>query len=236
MKRMTNRAVFVVAAVIMGAGTVGASPASAPILVDTSPRHNRHWTTVFTNEVPLRWNWVTNADSAEMTITGMNASFATNFTDTATTNWVWTAFSPGVPSAEDVYDLTLTFKDNQDLVGALTSKLTVVTAAFGQSKVIPTPEDEPWPSVKENAVIAYDAEWSEATAGATTSRVVIAKSGGATQTNALADAGGYFGWKICRSDWGYGTFNLALTFPGTVTNGWDGTLVRIPEGMMIKAR
>jgi len=112
----------------------------------------------------------------------------------------------------------------------------VVTAAFGQTKVVTTPEETPWPSVKENAVIPYDAEWAEATEHATTSRVVIAKQGDITQANALADASGYFGWKVKRGDWGYGTFNLALTFPGTVTNGWDATLVRLAEGFMFSVR
>jgi len=230
----TTSAAALAAVAMAGAGMSGAE--SAPILVDTSPVHNRHWTTAFTNEIPLRWNWVTNADSAELAVTGMNGSFMTNFTDTAATSWVWPAFASAVPAAEDVYDLTLTFKDNQAIVGVLTSKLTVVTAAFGQSKVIPTPEDKPWPSVKENAVIPYDAEWAEATADATASRVVIAKQGGIIQTNALADASGYLGWKLRRSDWGYGTFTLALTFPGTVTNAWDATLVRNADGMMIKVR
>ncbi|MFA7174210.1 MAG: hypothetical protein WC340_12530 [Kiritimatiellia bacterium] len=234
--KTTNVAAALAAAVIMGVGTAGASLPSVPIMVDTSPCNNRHWTTLFTNEVPLRWSWVTNADSAELAIIGMNSSFVTNFTDTATTNWAWKVFSSDVPSAEDVYDLTLTFKDNQEIIGALTSKLTVVTSAFGQSKVIPMPEDQPWPSIKENAVIPYDADWAEATAGATTSRVVIAKAGGVTQTNALADASGYFGWKLRKSDWGYGIFNLTLTFPETLAEEWKATLVRIPEGMLIKVQ
>jgi len=235
--KTTSTAALLAAAAMTGAGVAGAaSEPSAPILVDTSPCHNRHWTTVFTNAVPLRWNWVTNAQSAELAITGMNSSFVTNFTDLSTTNWVWPAFAPSEPSAEDVYDLTLTFKDNNAVVGALTSRLAVVTAAFGKTAVIPTPGDKPWPTLKGNVVIPYDAEWTEATENATTSRVVIAKQGGITQANAMADASGYFGWKVKRGNWGYGTFNLALTFPGTVTNGWDATLVRLAEGFMFSVR
>ena len=235
--KTTRSAALLAAAAITGAGVAGAaSDPSAPILVDTSPCHNRHWTTVFTNAVPLRWNWVTNADTAQLEIVGMNGSAATNFTDTAVTDWVWPAFASNGPSAEDVYDLTLTFKDNGSVVGALTSRLAVVTAAFGQTKVVTTPEDKPWPTLKGNVVLPYDAEWTEATENATNSRVVIAKQGGITQTNALTDANGYFGWKVKRGNWGYGTFNLALTFPGTVTNGWDATLVRLAEGFMFSVR
>ncbi|MDD4019958.1 MAG: hypothetical protein PHV28_18680, partial [Kiritimatiellae bacterium] len=204
--KTTSAAALLAAAAMTGAGVTGAaSDPSVPILVDTSPCHNRHWTTVFTNAVPLRWNWVTNADSAQLEIVGMNGSVATNFTDVAVTNWVWQAFAPSGPSAEDVYDLTLTFKDDNAVVGALTSRLAVVTAAFGQTKVVTTPEDKPWPTLKGNVVLPYDAEWTEATEHATNSRVVIAKQGGITQTNALTDANGYFGWKVKRGDWGYGT-------------------------------
>jgi len=235
--KTTSTAALLAAAVMTGAGVTGAASApSAPILVDTSPCHNRHWTTVFTNAVPLRWNWITNADSARLEIVGMNGSVATNFTDTAVMDWVWPAFAPSAPSTEDVYDLTLTFKNNGSVVGALTSRLAVVTAAFGQTKVVTTPGETPWPSVKENAVIPYDAQWAEATAAATASRMVIAKQGGITQTNALADANGYFGWNVKQGNWGYGTFSLALTFPETVTNGWDATLVRVPDGFMFCVR
>ena len=84
------------------------------------------------------------------------------------------------------------------------------------------------------ADLSSDAGWAEATCGAATGQLVIAKAFGVTQTNALASAAGFLGWKIKRSEWGYGTFNLALTFPGTVTNAWDATLVRQADGTMIK--
>jgi hypothetical protein len=64
---------------------------------------------------------------------------------------------------------------------------------------------------------------------------VIAKEGGATQTNNLAGASGYFGWKLRAGGWGYGTFNLALTFPGT-EGEWDASLAYIPGGTMIQMK
>lgn len=74
-------------------GTAGA--VSLPIRVDTSPNHNRHWTTAFTNEIPLRWEWNAAASSAELKAVGMNGSFATNFT-AVTSNYLWRAFTSGV--------------------------------------------------------------------------------------------------------------------------------------------
>jgi len=232
------RAMAVLAALaITGAETARASNVSDSIMVDTSPYHNLHWTTVFTNQIPLRWSWCTNAVNAELTITGMNGSFETNFTDTSTTEWIWPAFSTSFPSVDDVFDLTLAFKDNQDIiVGALTSRLTVVAGAFGQSKVITSLESKPWSVVNDNAVIPYNSEWLETTYSATDSRLVISRIGGFTYTNEMADASGYIGWKIRNSNWGFGTFNLALTFPGSESNGWEATLVRIPEGMIILVR
>jgi len=82
-------------------------------------------------------------------------------------------------------------------------------------------------------VLPYDGLWNTATVAATVSQLVIAKEGGMTQTNSLADASGYLGWKLGQSEWGIGTFNLALTFPGTVTDPWTATLTRLPAGTVI---
>ena len=233
--KKTNAASVLAAAVI--AGGTGMSPAvSVPVAVNTSPVRNARWSTVCTNQVPLEWEWKTNAANAQLRIAGMNGTFTADF-PSAASNSLWQVSASSVPSAEDVYDLTLTFYGGGGaVVGALTSRLAVVTGAFGETAVIPAPESVPWPKVKENAVLAYDAGWAEATAGAVTGQLVIAKAGGLTQTSALADASGYYGWKIKRSDWGYGTFNLALTFPGMESNAWDATLVRVPEGFMFSVR
>jgi hypothetical protein len=215
----------------MGAETSEAF--SEPVLVQTSPCVNRHWSTVFTNEVPLKWNVSAAATRAELEIKGMNGSISTNFTG-STSNYLWRAFTSTVPAGGDVYDLTLTFYDNNEsVVGVLTSRLSVVTGAFGETAVDPGPSTRGWTTVRNNAVIPYDATWAEATVSATNSRLVIAKVGGATQTNALSDAAGYYGWKLKNSGWGYGTFNLALTFPGMVGE-WDATVTRPMDGTMIK--
>ncbi|MDD4017493.1 MAG: hypothetical protein PHV28_06060 [Kiritimatiellae bacterium] len=224
-------AAVLTAAVIMGARCSFAL--SAPVPVNTSQSQNRRWETVFTNEIPLRWDWNTAAANARLEITGMSAAFSTNFT-VATSNYLWRAFPAGTPPAEDVYDLTLTFYavGGETVLGALTSRLAVVGGAFGEAGVISSPEGISWPSIRDNAVIPYDIGWAGEAAAAAQGRLVIAKDGGTPQTNALW-AAGYHGWKIKRGGWGYGAFNLTLTFPGTVTNEWDAVLNRALEGFML---
>jgi hypothetical protein len=229
----TTRAVAAMAAsaTLLTAGMSGAT--SAPIQVDTAPYNNRHWMTVFTNEVPLDWRWPAAATQAELAITGMNTSFTTNLT-TAVSNCVWRPFTGAVPQAEDVCDLTLTFRNSGSIVvGVLTSRLAVVKAAFGPTSVDTALPEKNWTTVKDSVVLPYDGRWTAATASGRTSQLAIQKQGGALQTNSLADASGYVGWKLKNSAWGFGTFDLTLTFPGTVADGWTATLRRQPDGTMI---
>lgn len=233
----TSVAAMLAAAVMMGAETSGAL--SEPVKVNASPNENRYWETVYTNEVDVAWRWQTGAASARLAITGMNGTALTTHVTTAVSNVLWRAFASDVPSAEDAYDLTLAFYSDLDgtaLIGAQTSRLAVVTGAFGGTTVDAEPASKTWATVKENVVIPYDAGWAAATASAASSQAVIAKTGGLTQTNSLADAAGYFGWKVKGALWGYGTFNLALTFPETGTNAWDAVLARLPSGTMISLR
>jgi ferric-dicitrate binding protein FerR (iron transport regulator) len=232
--KTTHLAAALSAAAVL-TGTSSAEGTSAPIRIDTSPCHNRHWTTVFTNEVPLRWEWPAAAVSAALSITGMGGAFATNFTEAAA-GYLWRVFPGSAPAAEDVYELTLTFKDGGGgTVATQGSRLAVVAAAFGQTAVDPGPSDRRWSQVKDNAVIPYDAGWTAATAGAAATRLAIEKAGGATQENLLPDAAGYFGWKLKNSGWGYGTFALSLTFPAT-EGEWDAVLTHVPSGTMISLR
>ena len=217
--------------VATGAEMVGAF--SEPVSVNTPLEHNRRWMTVYTNEIPLAWEWNTNAASARLNIAGMNRTVTTNFAS-ATSNWVWHAFAPGVPSAEDVYDLTLTFYRDTAVIGALTSRLAVITGAFGTAAVYPGSESGKWGKVGKNAVIPYDADWTNATAGSATGRLMITKTDGSTKTNTLAEASGYFGWDLTGDGWGYGIFNLSLTFPPMGTNTWDARLMRPMDGTIIR--
>lgn len=230
MNRAGAAAMMTAAAVAMSSGTAGAL--STPVQINFSPHMDRLWSTVFTNEVPLRWDWTSAATCAELEITGMNSSFSTNFTS-VTSNYVWRIFTGGIPSGEDAYDVHLTFYDaNKESVGMLSSKLSVVKGAFGETVVDPGPSGRKWTTVRRSAVIPYDASWTAATDGAAAGRLAIAKIGGVPQTNSLSNASGYFGWKLANSGWGYGTFNLALTFPDT-EGVWDATLAYVPCGILI---
>lgn len=225
-------ALVIVAAGLLTGGTAAFATDSAPVLVDAAYR-NKHWTTVYTNTVPLTWDWNTNAASATLVISGMGGVLSTNFA-TITSKYLWQAFATSVPSAEDVYDLTLTFySGGSAVVGALTSRLAVVTGAFGQTTVNPVAGSSAWAKVRNNVVIPYDATWQIAATNATTAQFVIAKVSGAAQTNAFENVAGYTGWKLVHSGWGYGTFDLSLTFPGTAGQ-LTATLMRPMDGTMIR--
>jgi hypothetical protein len=106
MNRTSAAAVLSAVTMMLGAG--GAAAVSEQQQIFFAPQMNRLWTTVFTNEVPLRWTWVTNAASARLDIVGMNSTITSTFNG-VTSNYLWTAFTGTSPAEEDTYDLTLTF-------------------------------------------------------------------------------------------------------------------------------
>ena len=234
MKRMI-RLTAIASAVLFFARIGTFAETTGPILVDSDLR-STHWATAFTNEIDLVWDWGANASKARLDITGMDGTtYTTDFTKTVS-NYLWQVFTSDVPAAEDVYDLTLTLSaDGGETVGALTSRLAVVNGAFGATTVNAVSNSPAWKKIRENVLVPYDAAYSDTATNALSTQLVIAKRGGAVQTNDFADLAGYYGWKIRRSDWGYGTFDLALTFSG-MTNVWTAELVRQREGMMIEMR
>ena len=234
-ENMTTTKVAMMAAAALFMGSETSSGTSLPVRIDTSPVHNLNWMTLFTNEVPLRWEWPDTATAAELTVTGMRESFVTNFTS-ETTNLLWRPFTTALPREEEVYALTLSFFDSGEKeVQTLTAKLVALAGAFGAVPVDPGPSDRRWGKVKANAVIPYDATWTAATADAAASRLVIAKTGGATQEYLTGDASGYFGWKLVNGDWGYGVFALTLDFPG-FDGTWEAALAYMPGGTMLTVR
>ncbi len=209
---------------------------SKPIQVESSPcSDNRRWETVFTNEVPLRWDWGLSATRARLEMLGMNTSFVTNFTR-ETTTYVWHPFSTAFSSAEDVYDLRLTFYDANDAVeNALTSRLAVVTGAFGKTVVDTRPMEKGWGRSKENRVVPYDAYWTEETAHATNACLLVAIKRNETQTNFLNEISGYYGCKLTCSESEGGTVRLALTFSNTSEEKFTSVSWR-KRGIVINVR
>ena len=230
--RTEVKRILILAALAVGAGQGWAGTVSSPVLVDATCR-SRHWQAVCTNEVALRLNWPSGSTQAKLEIAGMNGSLATNVNSTVS-NVVWRAFASDAPATEDVYDLTLTFYTNGMAVAEVQSgRVAVVKGAFGATPVNAVSDSPAWSRVKTDAVIPYDALWAADGTNAVSSQLVIAKTGGAVQTNAFVDASGYMGWKIRNSGWGYGTFDLALAFAGT-TNVWTAEVTRPLDGTMVR--
>jgi hypothetical protein len=207
---------------------------SDAVLVDATCRY-RHWTTVYTNEVPLRWQWPEAAVGATLEIAGMGGTFTTNFTE-AVSGFLWRAFATEAPSTEDVHDLTLRFYGSGGVpIETQTARLAVVKGAFGAVAVDAAADSRSWARVKDNALIPYDGGWTNASAGAVAAELAITRPDGVAQTNVFNDAAGYYGWKLRNSEAGYGTFELTLAFPGTDA-GWDAALTHAPCGTMIIMR
>ncbi len=218
-------------AVMLGLSNIFAD-FTEPVLVDADCS-GRHWGTLYTNEVQLSWNWdVANAVKATLNIEGMTGSISTNFT-VATSNWIWTVSETQVPSVEDVYDLTLSFYDAGDvMLYAQTSQLALVTGSFGAITVDTAVDSTSWIRVNGDVVIPYDAAWLTDSTSNGLPQIVIAKTGGLVETNSLPDFCGYMGWKLQNSIWGYGTFDLSLTFDGS-SEDWTAFLTRFVAGTVI---
>ncbi|MFO7936076.1 MAG: hypothetical protein R6V06_00485 [Kiritimatiellia bacterium] len=220
-----------VTVLLLGGNSLGA--ASEPVTVNTSPNRNGYWSRVCTNAVPLRWEWREEAAvKADLTVTGLRGTQTVSFTK-PTTNWTWQVSSALVPAEEDLAELTLIFYDDQNVVTSeYSARLSVLPGAFGATSVIMSDTDNDWTHVRDAAVISYDACWTEDGTADSGSRLVIEHQDGFVQTNLLSDAASYYGWKLRGGLWGYGTFNLALDFPGT-TDLWEAVLIRVRDGSMI---
>lgn len=232
--RKTKMAAVLVALATTLAGSQALGALSASVLVDATTCRYRHWSTAYTNTVPLRWDWIQDATHAKLDIVGMNGTFTTNFA-AGVSNCLWHAFDTAATSEEDVYDLTLTvYSDGETVLETLTARLAVVAGAGGGAAVNAVAESAAWSKVRKNVVIPYDAAWDPAATNALSATLAIEKVGGLSQTNAFTDAAGYYGWKLVHANWGYGTFNLSLTFPealepltATLTRPIEGTMVRV---------
>lgn len=210
------------------AGVCRAEPATADLVTTAD---SWMWRTLFTNTVPLTWNWPNGATTAQLVISGMNSATQTVAFTAPESNYTWTAFSTALPSREEVYQLRLTFYEASAVSEAYTSQLAVVAAAFGPTPVKADTASRDWRKVRDAAVIPYSAAWEENAAAATNVLLTVAgpdKSGEARFSDRL----GYYGLQLSSSGWGFGAFDLTLSFLGTAVN-LNATLFRSPEGSVI---
>ena len=220
---------------LCAAASNGLAVLSEPILVDANPQ-SQHWAALTTNCVSLGWPWNTNSVNVKLEVTGMQSAFVANFPE-GVSSYLWRPFVSDAPSVEDVYELKLTMYDtNSQIVDSQTSQLAVIAGAFASVVVDAASESPAWSKVKTNVVIPYAPSFSDAADNAFSAQLVIAKDGGAVQTNVFAEAAGYYGWKIKNSGWGYGAFELGLTFPGTGATLLMAELLHPLDGTMIRVR
>ncbi len=141
-------ALSVLSAVLL-TGTRARAMLSDTTLVDATTGQYHHWSTVYTNTVPLRWDCIPEATHAKLDIVGMNGTFTTNFAADVST-CLWQAFTPAATSEEDVYDLTLTlYGDGETVIETLTARLAVVAGAVGGATINAVAESAAWSKVKK---------------------------------------------------------------------------------------
>mgnify|MGYP001160574578 CR=1 FL=1 len=230
---MSNMRWIALAAVVAAKISSAWAVSSDPVLVDATSG-SKHWETVFTNSLQLWWTWPTDAVQAELTIMGMTGTLTTNFIQNVS-DYVWCAFGTDVPSSEDVYDLTLDFFNNGDvLIEAWTGRLVVVAGAFNGTAVDAVEASRGWQRVNATAGVPYDAAWTT-TSNAVCPQILIAKDDGTVQTNVFGNVSGYHGWRLKGCGWGYGTFDLTLSF-ANVTNVWTAEVKRLQDGTAVNIR
>lgn len=225
------RALMLIGICLPGIATATAAT-SASTLVDATTRY-RHWMTVYTNNVPLQWQWPEGASHAALSVTGMNGTTTIPFNE-PTEGYVWQAFPTAEPATEDIYDLTLTFyANNQTPLQIQTVRLAVVKGAFGATPVDASEASQTWTRLKGNVVLSYDAAWEPPADGA---HLQIARLGDTAQDVLPADTqSGYYAWNFSSGHWDYGKFLVTLTFLGTETT-WRAELDRYPGGTLLQLR
>lgn len=213
-------------AVCLAVLPVRADPAGEWICVN--PERSVHWQTLATNEVDLTWTWPDDAASAHLVISNMASAVVLDETFTSTqSNTLWHVFDGGVPAAEDVYRLTLTFSDGT----AQQASLALLKGAFGSCAVDADSASRSWSKVSRNVVIPCDAGWTNASESAGSALLTISNEVTAAAQSAALSPTGFYGW--CLKGWGYGALALELDFMGTTTNAWTALLNRYPGGTLV---
>ena len=223
------------AAMIVMMGVGGVQARSEQILVNASTDQGRQWSALTTNEVSLDWdwNWASGSVLAQLTITGTNGTMTTNFTSD-TSSYVWRPFSTAIPSAEDVYDVSLTFFNaTNGVVSTQTAQLAVVLDPFGQATIDLAATSRG--KVKDTLVVPYDKVWTNSALHQAVSSLVINQSS-MVKTNTFATASGYYGWKVKNSDWSFGQLDLALSYSSSLAVQWTASLFFAPYASLISLR
>jgi len=222
---------------LLGCAVAARASFLPPVLVDAHPA-SVHWATVFTNAVLLRWDWPENAADAVLEIDGMAEESKSVTFQRGESEFLWALFDGTTPTTEDVYELRMTFRtDGSEVCAVQTARLAVVHGAFGPVRIDANTSDKAWVALKQDVVVPYaPGDVGAADSAADSAQLVISKLGGSVQTNRLDDAVGYYGWKLTGSAWGYGTFDVELSFPETPLDMRTARLTRWPEGMMIVVR
>ncbi len=223
---------------LSGCGVAHAASAAAAVDagVQTPQRYR-----LFSQTVPLIWDWnwewvPQDATQVMLTIAGSRSPITQTFAKPAT-NYLWTVFSDPSTFKEDVYQVTLSFRDaGGDVLAVRSVRLEALAGAFSRAtvKVFPT-EHGKWRSMRDGDLIPYDAQWLSSTADAESATLVWTHAGETYRTETYANSSvGSSAWSSVGCP--YGEYRVDLIFDGAAAASWTAYVNVFATGSVVVVR
>jgi len=233
-----NRTVVGIVALI-AATLTGFAAESAPLAVDsetTVPRWNR----VSTPSVPLRWDWdeswlTDEATQVTLRIAGVNNATIEETFSKPVAEYSWNAYTQSADFREDVYEVTLIFKDAQGTpLTTKTARLDLLAGPFtGTSVMTADTNSASWRRVRNGSLIPYDRTWRLDSYSANTATLTWLHQEEQVQTVDLDTAvTGYYPWQTVG--WEKGDYELQLMFGETPA--WTALVSLFPDSTLLLMR
>lgn len=152
----------------------------------------RTWQTVFDMSAPLEWRWADGAVSAQVTVSNLLRKTVATATVTKAENAKYGSYvldytAGAHDSGEALYDVVLVQRDGSECaVETQTARLAALPESFTVAK------SSLLAKVKGRRTVAYDAAWSDDTAGTTGAYLAFKPAKGEAIEVDLAGTGGYF--------------------------------------------
>ena len=152
----------------------------------------RIWQTVFDTSAPLEWRWADGAVSAQVTVSNLLRKTVATVTVPKAENVKYGSYvldyaAGAHDSGEALYDVVLVQRNGSECaVETQIARLAALPESFTVAK------SSSLAKVKGRRTVAYDAAWSDDTAGATSAYLAFESAKGEAIEVDLAGTGGYF--------------------------------------------
>jgi len=207
---------------------------AAEPVVFRSAENGRIWQVNLAPEEPIRWAWITGADTAILTISNHCARTETQYV--ATTNGaLFGSYSLNVPAEplEQIYTLTIEqyYRYGQEKEKRLSSERARIAYLPGiHGAPIDVASARHVRKVENPAVFAYDAAWASASTTATVASVAWNSEGGVSGSRPLEGTSGYDTISLTSLQ----KTRLTLSFDDTPT--WMADVMNGSFGLLLLVR